>query len=38
MPNFQCRLTTEDGIRVTNVVYLEPEVLAALLAWFPSPA
>lgn len=24
-------LTTEDGIRSTNVIYLEPEVLSALL-------
>ena len=26
-------LTTENGIRATNTIVLEPEVYAALLAW-----
>ena len=26
-------LTTEDGISITNTIYLEPEVYAALVAW-----
>lgn len=26
-------LTTEDGIRVTNSIYFEPEVLAAFEEW-----
>lgn len=26
-------LTTEDGIRATNTIHLEPEVLRALMAW-----
>jgi hypothetical protein len=26
-------LTTEDGISVTNTIYLEPEVIAALMAY-----
>ncbi|MGH9341470.1 MAG: hypothetical protein ACRD1R_18255 [Acidobacteriota bacterium] len=27
------RLTAEDGIRVTNTIFLEPEVLKAFLEW-----
>jgi hypothetical protein len=27
------RLTTEDGIRATNTIYLEPEVYEALVAY-----
>lgn len=27
-------LTTEDGIRTTNVIYLEPELLTSLEAYF----
>lgn len=26
-------LTTEDGISATNTIYLEPEVMVALLRW-----
>lgn len=33
----QLVLTTEDGINVTNVIYLEPEVYVALTA-FAAPA
>lgn len=27
------RLTTEDGVRVTNTIYLDPEVLLAFIEW-----
>lgn len=27
-------LTTENGIRTTNVITLEPEVMAELLSWY----
>ena len=27
------KLTTEDGMRVTNCIYLEPDVWRALLRW-----
>ena len=27
------KLTAEDGIRATDTIYLEPEVLASLLRW-----
>ena len=30
---FALTLTTENGIRVTNEIVLEPEVVVALLAW-----
>lgn len=36
--NFGVILTTEDGIRVTNTVYLEPEVWTALLRWHDAIA
>lgn len=29
-------LTTEDGIRATNTIHLEPEVLRSLMAWLSS--
>ena len=29
-------LTTEDGIRTTNTIYLSPEVFGALLEWYDS--
>ena len=32
------RLTTEDEIRVTNVIYLEPDVFSMLLAYVKRTA
>lgn len=32
------KLTTENGISVTNTIYLEPRVWAALLKWVEQPA
>lgn len=29
-------LTTEDGLRATNRVYLEPNVMAELLRWYAA--
>lgn len=31
-------LTTENGIRATNTIYLEPAVLEALLEWIRAQA
>ena len=31
--NGMIKLTTEDGIAATNTIYLEPEVVTALLAY-----
>lgn len=31
--NGMVRLTTEDGISVTNEIFLEPEVFQALVKW-----
>jgi len=33
---YQVVLTTTDGVRTTNTVYLEPEVVDALLAYLVS--
>ena len=38
--NEMIKLTTEDGISVSNTIYLEPEVFAALLRyveWLKTP-
>ena len=33
---YQIVLTTEDGIRATNTIYMEPEVLKALKEYIAS--
>jgi hypothetical protein len=32
------KLTTEDGISATNTIFLEPEVMEALIAWWTAGA
>jgi len=33
LENNMIKLTTENGIEITNTIYLEPEVYTALVKW-----